>query len=206
MMTTIWRRSRPALLAENTSHEEDESRSTCAGANRTSMGLTIATAARNAIHARMNAISDIADALYGSVRAAPRMQLSISSSGLGFESSTPQRRRVLARREASCQSKRGDASRVMETPEAFTVEFDMPGWTKDEFELYVDHNGIDISGERKQPNQTSPGEPDIEIMDVKWIASVKLDPASATAALSNGVLKVTVQKANDVKAIRVPVG
>lgn len=96
---------------------------------------------------------------------------------------------------------------VRGTDDAYVVEMDLPGVKKDDINVEVTGNELIVTGDLKDA-------PDAESkrrirhsghIEQRVILPAQSEPGKATAALSDGVLTVTIPKQDAGKARRVPV-
>lgn len=99
---------------------------------------------------------------------------------------------------------------VSETNDAYHVRLDLPGMSKSDISVSVEDHRLSISGERKEEKEEK-GENYVQMERVhgNFFRSVSL-PAAATeqnikASFNNGVLTVTVPKAEDSKPRKIKI-
>jgi HSP20 family protein len=90
---------------------------------------------------------------------------------------------------------------VTNTDEAYIVQTDLPGLTKEEIDLTIDNGILTIACERKR--ESTKGEMCIQERQFgRFERSVKLpdlEEGDCTASLKNGVLTVTIEKPQKAK-------
>ena len=99
---------------------------------------------------------------------------------------------------------------IRQTDEAFTIEASVPGFTPDEVEVTLDENVLTIRGEHRSDEQTDRGG---YVRRERQLASVYRQvglPAEVradeiTAGFENGVLTITVPRAQKAQPKRIPV-
>jgi HSP20 family molecular chaperone IbpA len=94
----------------------------------------------------------------------------------------------------------GNADAVEETAEAFALQFEVPGWTKEELKVRVAPDFVSVVGEKKEAVQGRASR-----YEAEWIPPEDISPDSVTAELRNGLLAVTVKKATLAQARDVPI-
>ena len=99
---------------------------------------------------------------------------------------------------------------IRQTDEAFTIEASVPGFKSDEVEVTLDENVLTIRGEHKAEEETTRGgyvrrERQVASVyrQVGLPAEVRADEISAT--FENGVLTITVPRAQKAQPKRIPV-
>ena len=97
---------------------------------------------------------------------------------------------------------------VWEADDAYHVELDVPGVSKDEIELTFDKGTLQIVADRKEPTDKRKGLHEERVYG-KVTRSLNLseavDPDSIAAELTNGVLHVTVAKIPEVLPKRIDI-
>ncbi|MGM0768278.1 MAG: Hsp20/alpha crystallin family protein [Pseudomonadota bacterium] len=101
---------------------------------------------------------------------------------------------------------------IKETPEAFTIEAELPGMSKDDVKVTVHDGVLSIQGERKHEEETNDKKHHrIERVYGSFLRRFTLpenvDDGSIKASFKDGVLSLTLQKAEpaEPKAIEVDV-
>lgn len=102
---------------------------------------------------------------------------------------------------------------VAETDEAVEVTTDLPGYKADEVDIEIRDNYLTISGEQSEENESKGGNGKkyhrIERRKGSFSRSVRLpcevQPDQVDAELADGVLKVTMPKAEEAKAHKVSI-
>lgn len=88
---------------------------------------------------------------------------------------------------------------VFETPEGYVLKSDLPGFDKDSVNLTYENKTLTLSGERKRAEVEGLRYHRVESFSGKFSRSIKLpvdiDVTKISAELSNGVLTVTLPKA-----------
>jgi HSP20 family protein len=99
---------------------------------------------------------------------------------------------------------------IRQSDEAFTIEASVPGFTPDEVEVTIDEGALTIRGEHRTNEETSRGgyvrrerQSASVYRQVGLPAEVRADEISATFA--NGVLTITVPRAQKAQPKRIPV-
>ncbi len=97
---------------------------------------------------------------------------------------------------------------VWEADDAYHVELDVPGVSKDDIELTFEKDTLQIVAERKGPEEERKGLHEERVYG-KVTRSLSLseavDPDSIAAELTNGVLHVTVAKIPEVQPKRIDI-
>jgi HSP20 family protein len=98
---------------------------------------------------------------------------------------------------------------IYETQEGYVLEADMPGVSKEGLEITLEGNELTLVG-RRQPVKTAEGEPLYrESNRADFRRAFELDPAIDTtrisAAINQGVLVMTLPKAEQVKPRKITV-
>ncbi len=97
---------------------------------------------------------------------------------------------------------------VWEADDAYHVELDVPGVSKEDVELTYEKGTLQIVAERKGPEEERKGLHEERVYDKVTRSldlSEKVDPDSITAELTNGVLHVTVAKVPEVQPRRIDI-
>ncbi len=97
---------------------------------------------------------------------------------------------------------------VWEAEDAYHVELDVPGVSKESIELTYEKGELQIVAERKGPEEERKGLHEERVygkVTRSLSLSEKVDPDSITADLSNGVLHVTVAKVPEVQPKRIDI-
>jgi HSP20 family protein len=77
---------------------------------------------------------------------------------------------------------------IHESPEAWVLRLDLPGFAKDEISLHVENDVLRLAAETTGEN------PFARKVDRQWKLGSRIDVANIAAALSNGVLEITLPK------------
>ncbi|MBX3740113.1 MAG: Hsp20/alpha crystallin family protein [Akkermansiaceae bacterium] len=77
---------------------------------------------------------------------------------------------------------------IHETPEAWVLELDLPGFTKDNIDLKANGRTLHLTGE------TPADRPFSAKVDRQWKIGNRIDQAGITAKLADGVLRITLPK------------
>ena len=97
---------------------------------------------------------------------------------------------------------------VWEADEAYHVELDVPGVSKDDLEITFEKGTLQITAERRAPEEERKGLHEERVYG-KVSRSLDLaesvDPDSITAELTNGVLHITVAKVPEVQPKRISI-
>ena len=93
---------------------------------------------------------------------------------------------------------------INEKEDAFTVEVDLPGLTKDDVKIAVESNVLTITGTRKsktgeQPKMYRHNERDFGSFKRSFNLSSMINTTKIDAAYENGVLTLTLPKAESAK-------
>ena len=99
---------------------------------------------------------------------------------------------------------------VKETEDAYTVEADLPGLSKEEIDLQIEDNVVTLRGERNaESKEEKDGYHVYERRSGKFERSFKIpngfDAAEVKAAYENGVLRVTLPKREETKPKQIEV-
>ena len=97
---------------------------------------------------------------------------------------------------------------VWEADDAYHVELDVPGVTKDDIELTFEKGTLQIVAERKGPEEERKGLHEERVygkVSRSLSLSESVDPESIAAELTNGVLHVTVAKVPEVQPKRIDI-
>ncbi|MBA3830847.1 MAG: Hsp20/alpha crystallin family protein [Chthoniobacterales bacterium] len=98
---------------------------------------------------------------------------------------------------------------VKETPDGYTLELEMPGVSKDGLEISVENNELSIIGRR---NTSAPERTLVhrESSSHNYRRSFEIDPSIESgkigARMSQGVVTLTLPKAEEVKPRKITVG
>lgn len=110
---------------------------------------------------------------------------------------------------AGARADGGPALNIHETPEAFEIEMELPGLALEDVELTLEGRDLTIRGERKSsiPEGTTwqRRERFHGAFERSLHFGVDLDTARVQARLEQGVLSVTLAKAETAKARRIPI-
>lgn len=103
--------------------------------------------------------------------------------------------------ESAVWSPRAD---VTEDSDSYVLTFDLPGMTREDVKINFNDNTLKISGERKETTENSAATCHrVERVFGKFYRSfnfpTQVNAEKISASLSNGVLTVTVPKADEVK-------
>ena len=103
--------------------------------------------------------------------------------------------------ESAVWSPRAD---IMEDADKYVVTFDLPGLAREEVKISFNENTLKVSGERKEQEESSSATSHrVERMFGKFYRSfnfpTQVNGDKISATLNNGVLSVTVPKADEVK-------
>ena len=103
--------------------------------------------------------------------------------------------------ESAVWSPRAD---VTENPDAYVLTFDLPGMSRDDVKLSFTENTLKVSGERKEEEDRSSATCHrVERVFGKFYRSfnfpTQVNAENIKANLENGVLSITVPKAEEVK-------
>lgn len=103
----------------------------------------------------------------------------------------------------------GPALNISETPESFELEMELPGLSLSDVELTLEGRDLTIRGERKTVLAENATWQRRERFHGSFTRSLHfgadLDAARVSAKLENGVLSVTLPKAETAKARRIPI-
>lgn len=77
---------------------------------------------------------------------------------------------------------------IYESPEAWVLRIDLPGFAKENVDLKVNHQTLALSAET--PAET----PFSRKLERQWKLGSRIDTANITAALENGVLEIRLPK------------
>src|SRR5688500_5899529 len=114
-----------------------------------------------------------------------------------------------AGRAGSANAGGGSAMNVYETPEAFEVEMELPGLALEEIEVVLEGRELNVRGERKSALPEGASWQRRERFHGNFARAlqfgVDLDAERVQARLHQGVLTVTLAKAESAKARRIPV-
>ncbi len=93
---------------------------------------------------------------------------------------------------------------IRETADAFQIDAELPGLSKDDVQVTVEDRVLSIQGERKKEDETSDGKHHrIERVYGHFVRRFTLpdnvDPDSVKASFRNGVLQVTLAKSEKAK-------
>ncbi len=97
---------------------------------------------------------------------------------------------------------------VWQTDDAYHVELDVPGVTKEDIELTFEKDTLNIVAERTKPEHERKGLHEERVygkVNRSLSLSEKVDPDSIAAELTNGVLHVTVAKIPEVQPKRIDI-
>ena len=98
---------------------------------------------------------------------------------------------------------------IMETPESVVVIADLPGISKDNLEVVLEKGVLTIEGrygEEKPPAQTlNQREYEVGSFHRCFAVGEGLDPEGVAAALKDGVLRLTIPKADRCKPRRIEI-
>lgn len=170
-----------------------ESQSECPP--RTNAGDALLNLARDVVRAHVDAYEGIADALVprslgtgrrwrGRVWASGTRGRSIYEPGL-----------VLRRMRRIADVLSPAPSSIEETHDSYVLEFEVPGWNKDEISVRVGPDVVMVHAERPQDAAASRSEQDRDcVYDAEWVAPEELDDQAVSATLRNGVLRLTFRK------------
>ncbi|MBI5092394.1 MAG: Hsp20/alpha crystallin family protein [Candidatus Hydrogenedentes bacterium] len=115
-----------------------------------------------------------------------------------------------AAKETARPSDWAPAVDILETPGAFTLEVDLPGLKREDFELEVIANTLTIKGERKsepapESGQYRQSERRYGAFERTFRFAEKIDAAKVEAKFENGVLRVLLPKPEQVQPRKVEV-
>jgi HSP20 family molecular chaperone IbpA len=100
------------------------------------------------------------------------------------------------------------ALNIVESPEAFEVKAEVPGFSEKELEIGVETHRLTITGKRASSKEEKKGksirvesssEQILRIVDLPG----EVEPGKATATLNNGVLELTLPKVAQAQPVRV---
>ncbi len=97
---------------------------------------------------------------------------------------------------------------VWEADDAYHVELDLPGVSKDDIELTFEQGNLQIVADRKAPEGERKGLHEERVygkVTRSLSLSESVDPDSIAAELTNGVLHVTVAKVPEVQPKRIDI-
>ncbi len=102
---------------------------------------------------------------------------------------------------------------LYETPEAFVLEMELPGFDLDDIELTMEKGVITVTGERKVEEEKENGvgrtyhlrERSMERFTRSYSLPRSVEPDRVDASFANGVLYVTLPKAAEAKPRRIEV-
>lgn len=77
---------------------------------------------------------------------------------------------------------------IHETPDAWVLRLDLPGFTKENLSLKVDDQTLRLTAETATENPFS------RKVDRQWKLGTRIDTAAIRATLENGVLEITLPK------------
>ncbi|WAC17930.1 Hsp20/alpha crystallin family protein [Luteolibacter sp. SL250] len=77
---------------------------------------------------------------------------------------------------------------IHESPEAWILRLDLPGFTKENVNLKVDNQTLSLAAE------TAPENPFSRKVDRQWKLGTRIDTANIKATLDQGVLEITLPK------------
>lgn len=96
---------------------------------------------------------------------------------------------------------------IYATEDGYTLEADLPGVSKDGLEIYLDQNTLTLVGRRSRPTPESAAYR--ESSDAEFRRVFELDPAvdsaGITARIEDGVLTLTLPKADSAKPRQITV-
>jgi HSP20 family molecular chaperone IbpA len=175
-------------------------------------GDALVALARDTVHAHMNVWSELARIFFpgslGDILRHDTSTYSRTSRGTTTRYDTSSTVKSILSRIAPAFATSGPDS-VRETVSAFILEFKVPGWTKEQLNVYAGPNWVTVRGEKREEEEANVLQPSREPRVVtyfgKWIASEDIDPEAVSAAVENGVLRVTVAKQAAYRARNVPV-
>ena len=77
---------------------------------------------------------------------------------------------------------------IHESPEAWILRLDLPGFTKENVNLKVDNQALSLTAE------AAPENPFSRKVDRQWKLGTRIDTANIRATLDQGVLEITLPK------------
>ncbi len=99
------------------------------------------------------------------------------------------------------------ATDIVETAEGVTLRFDMPGVAKENVDITVDKDTLTIIGKAEPEEPGNPVYRETYVGDYRrqFTLSTDMDPNNIAATISDGVLTVTVGKAQQAKPRKVQI-
>jgi len=99
---------------------------------------------------------------------------------------------------------------IRESEDAYTVEADLPGVSKDEINVTINDNVITLKGERKNEQETKEGgyrhyERSVGSFERSFTVSKNVDTEAVEAKFENGVLRLTLPKREETKPKQIEV-
>ncbi|NIU82169.1 MAG: Hsp20 family protein [Candidatus Korarchaeota archaeon] len=102
-------------------------------------------------------------------------------------------------------------SDLIDTPESFIVKLDAPGFTREDFDISVTENTLDLFAERKEEKQKEQRkyiqhERRYGSISRSMMLPAKIKPEEVSATYKKGVLTITMpKKVPEAKKTKVPV-
>ena len=101
---------------------------------------------------------------------------------------------------------------VHETKDELVLQAELPGLTKDDVELSIENGVLSVSGEKKQERQEGEEGSDYHLVERRYGRFERrfslprsVDPEKVKADFSNGMLNITLPKAEAAKPRRIPI-
>jgi len=101
---------------------------------------------------------------------------------------------------------------VMETPEEFTVKMALPGWKPEDVEVTVENGVLTLRGEWKQAEERRDDKSRWLQREIRYSSfersihlPTEVEADKATAMFENGMLTLTIPKAEVIKQIKITV-
>lgn len=99
---------------------------------------------------------------------------------------------------------------IFETPSALTVVMEMPGVEKENVDIRVEHNVLAVEGRIDFANyadmQPLYSEYNVGYYDRRFSLSSKIDQEKIAAEITDGVLTITLPKAEEAKPRKIAIG
>jgi HSP20 family molecular chaperone IbpA len=119
----------------------------------------------------------------------------------------PEHQDVVRREENTQESYFQPATDIVETSDAVVLTFDMPGVAKENVEITADKDTLTLVGKADPEETGQPVYRETYVGDYRrqFTLSSDVDPNNITASMKDGVLTVTVGKAEQVKPRRIEI-
>jgi HSP20 family protein len=102
---------------------------------------------------------------------------------------------------------------VVETDHEFRFHIDLPGMNPDEIDLTVENNVLTVSGERKWERKDGKPEGEVHVFERRYgrfqrsfALPRRVDTNTINATYQNGVLTITLAKAEEARPRRIEIG